>query len=172
MEYENTYKALANFGRELLEKKTLAGGLPLIATYAKNVIGAERCSIFIYDFEDKELWTTLADGVQKIVVPSKKGLVGKTLQERKPQLSNDPYSDADFLADVDIHTGFKTKNIITAPIFDSKRQILGVLELLNKEEDFDNEDVKFMIFFAHYVSGFLELAHVYLKEDKQAIKGD
>lgn len=169
MEYENTYQALANFGRELLEKKSLAQGLPLIAKYAKNVIGAERCSIFIYDLQDKELWTTLSDGVERIIVSSQKGLVGKTIREKKPLLSNDPYSDADFLADIDSNTGFKTKNIITAPIFDSKRQILGVLELLNKEEDFDNEDAKFMIFFAHYVSGYLELANVYLEEEKHSI---
>jgi len=169
VEYENTYQALANFGRELLEKKSLAQGLPLIATYAKNVIGAERCSIFIYDLQDKELWTTLSDGVERIIVSSQKGLVGKTIREKKPLLSNNPYSDPDFLADIDSKTGFKTKNIITAPIFDSKRQILGVLELLNKEEDFDNEDAKFMIFFAHYISGYLELANVYFEEEKHSI---
>ena len=164
MKYANTYHALAQFGRELLEKKTLVEGLPLIATYAKNVIKAERCSIFIYDAKAQDFWTTLADGVEKITIPSDKGLVGHTLKEKKPIISNDPYSHPAFLDTVDKETGFKTKNVVTAPIFSSKREILGVLQLLNKKDDFTNEDVKFMIFFAHYVSGFLELTNVYLKQ--------
>jgi len=166
MKYANTYHALANFGRELLEKKTLSEGLPLISVYAKNVIGAQRCSIFIYDTKNEELWTTLADGVEKIVVPFDKGLVGATLREKKPIMTNDPYTHPDFLSEVDKETGFVTKNVITAPIFSSKRHILGVLQLINKNGDFDEEDKKFMIFFAHYISGFLELTNVYLSEEE------
>ena len=167
MKYANTYHALANFGRELLEKKTLHEGLPLISVYAKNVIKAQRCSIFIYDGVNQDFWTTLADGVEKIIIPADKGLVGETFKQKKPILSNDPYSHPAFLSDVDKETGFETKNVITAPIFSSKRHILGVLQLLNKNGDFDDEDKKFMIFFAHYISGFLELTNIYLEEDKK-----
>jgi len=168
MKYADTYHTLANFGRELLEKKTLHEGLPLISRYAKDVIKADRCSIFIHDGENKEFWTTLADGVDRIVIPNDKGLVGFTLQEKKPIVANDAYSHPAFLKDVDKATGFHTKNIITSPIFSSKREIIGVLQLLNKEKDFDNEDVKFMIFFSHYISGFLELTNIYLQEQKNA----
>jgi len=168
---EQKYAKLAAFGRKLLNQTSLIDGLPLISEYAKEVIKADRCSIFIYDTEDNELWTTLSDGIEKIVVDSKKGIVGHTLAEKKPLIVNDPYSHEHFLSDVDKASGYVTKNIITAPIFNSKRQIIGILELLNKESDFDNEDMKFMIFFAHYVSGFLELSTLYLKEDKRKKKG-
>ena len=164
MKYANTYQSLAQFGRELLEKKSLEDGLPLISEYAKTVIKAERCSIFIHDRVEQEFWTTISDGVEKIVVPTDRGLVGLTLHDKKPIVANDPYSHPDFMSEVDKETGFVTKNIITAPIFTSKRDIIGVLELINKDGDFDKEDVRFMIFFAHYVSGFLELTNVYLKK--------
>ena len=163
MKYADTYHTLAKFGRELLEKKSLEEGLPLISRYAKDVIKAERCSIFMHDPEHQQFWTTLADGVDKIVIPNNKGLVGHTLKERKPIVANDAYSHPAFLKDVDKETGFHTMNIITSPIFSSKREIIGVLQLLNKESDFDNEDVKFMIFFSHYISGFLELTNTYLQ---------
>jgi signal transduction protein with GAF and PtsI domain len=165
MTYANTYHTLAQFGRELLEKKTLSQGLPLISLYAKNVMKAERCSIFIYDPKDKTFWTTLADNVERIVIPSDKGLVGETLHERKPIVTNDPYSHPNFLSEIDKETGFITKSVITAPIFSSKREILGVFQLLNKEDGFDQDDVKFMIFFSHYISGFLELTNDYLKKE-------
>jgi len=157
----NHYLKLTEFGKELLTKRSLEDGLPLIAKYVKDVIDAQRCSIFIYESEKDELWTTIADGIDKIVIPSDKGLVGYTIQVKKPVFTNDAYSHEAFLADIDEKTGYKTQNIVTAPIFDSNRDVIGVLELLNKEDGFNDEDVKFMVFFAHYVSGFLELLKSY-----------
>ncbi|MBU0720339.1 GAF domain-containing protein [bacterium] len=170
MKYADNYAKLADFGRELLSKTSLADGLPHIARYAKDVIGADRCSIFIYDVNKNELWTTLADGVEKIVVPSDRGIVGHTLKVKKPVIENDAYSNPHFLSDIDKETGYRTQNIVTAPVFNSKREIIGVLQLLNKEEGFDNDDVKFMIFFAHYISGFIELVNLYTIEDEKHTK--
>ncbi|UCN00187.1 GAF domain-containing protein [Sulfurimonas sp. SWIR-19] len=167
MKYKNKSLKLAEFARELLTKHSLEDGLPLIAKYVKDVIGAERCSIFIYDAAANEVWTTLADGVKKITLRADKGLVGYTLKAKKPVVANDAYAHPEFLPEIDSTTGYITKNIITAPIFSSKREIIGVMELLNKEEGFDEEDVRFMIFFAHYVSGFLELLHTYLDQEKR-----
>ena len=78
--YSETYRTLANFGTELLQKRSLEDGLPLISNYAKDVIKAERCSIFIVDHDANSLWTTLSDGVKKIIIPVDKGLVGLTLK--------------------------------------------------------------------------------------------
>jgi len=167
MKYKNKSLKLAEFARELLSKKSIESGLPLIAKYVKEIIGAQRCSIFIYDAKADKMWTTLADGVEKIILPADKGLVGYTRKVRKPVMANEAYSHPEFLPEIDATTGYITKNIITAPIFSSKREIIGVMELLNKEEGFDDEDVRFMIFFAHYVSGFLELLHTYIDQDKR-----
>ncbi len=167
MKYADTYIKLAGFGRELLNKNSIEEGLPLISEYVKDVIGAERCSIFIYSASDGELWTTISDGVDRISVPFNVGLVGRTIEVKKPIIENDVYSNPHFLKKIDEETGYETKNIITAPIFNSKRRIIGVLQLLNKDGGFDNEDSKFMIFFAHYVSGFLELTNLYLQQERK-----
>jgi GAF domain-containing protein len=112
----------------------------------------------------KELWTTISDGIDRITIPENKGLVGHTIKMKKPVIANDAYAHKEFLAEVDERSGYKTQSIVTAPIFNSNREVIGVMELLNKEGGFDNEDVKFMIFFAHYVSGFLELLNTYIRE--------
>ncbi len=155
--YNGNYSKLADFGRELLYKTSLIDGLPHIAKYAKEIIGADRCSIFINDLQRNELWTTLADGVDKIIIPQNKGIVGETIRELKPIIVNDVHDNPNFMADVDEETGYTTKNIVAAPIFNSAREVVGVLELLNKDGGFNDDDVRFMIFFAHYISGFLEL---------------
>ena len=161
---EKPYEKLANFGKELLDKTSLEEGLPLISDYAKEVIGAERCSIFIYDKENNMLWTTLADEVDKITISSYQGVAGYTIKEKKPLVVNNVKEYPLFLADIDEETGYVTKNIITAPVFDSQREIIGVLELLNKEGDFTAKDEGFMVFFSHYISGYIELATLYQAE--------
>ena len=158
---ELDYIKIATFGKELLNKKSLREGVPLISKYAKDVIGANRCSIFIYNRDENTLWTTLADNVEKIIIPADKGIVGETLEAKKPLLVNDVRSNPLFFSEIDEDTGYHTKNLITAPVFNSQRKIIGVLELLNKEAGFDEQDEKFMIFFAHYISGYIELASLY-----------
>jgi GAF domain-containing protein len=130
----------------------------MIAGYVKDVIGADRCSIYIYDKRHEKLWTTLADGIERVVIDAGRGIVGATLQARKPLIVNDPYNDDRFYKEIDRQTGYITSNLASVPIFNSNREIIGVLQLLNKEGDFDREDTRFMVFFAHYVSGYLELA--------------
>ncbi|MDH4944316.1 GAF domain-containing protein [Sulfurimonas sp. C5] len=166
MKYENKSQKLAEFAKELLNKKSLESGIPHIAKYVKEIVGADRCSIFIYNSIKNELWTTLADEVERITIPANKGIVGYTIKVKKPVVTNDAYSHPEFLTEIDEKTGYRTHNIVTAPIFNSQRNIIGVLELLNKPENFDDEDVRFMIFFAHYVSGFIELLNSYAKGEE------
>lgn len=168
---KTTYTALADFGRALLKRPTLAEGLPMISEYAKQVSGAARCSIFIYNPKIQMLWTTLADGIEKIMVHKDDGIVGHTLKEGKPILVNNPYEDERFLHAIDNKTGFVTENIASIPIFDSSRHIIGVFQLLNKPGGFSSEDAKFMIFFAHYISGYLELAMLFDDEATLLKKG-
>jgi GAF domain-containing protein len=107
------------------------------------------------------LWTTLADGVEKLMVHQDDGIVGHTFKEAKPILVNDPYDDPRFLHTIDQKTGFVTENIASIPVFNSSRNVIGVFQLLNKPGGFSREDVRFMIFFAHYISGYLELAMLF-----------
>jgi GAF domain-containing protein len=157
----SSYSALAEFGQSLLKRPTLSEGLPIISEYAKQASGAQRCSIFIYNPNIQMLWTTLADETEKIMVHADDGIVGHTLKEGKPILVNNPYDDPRFLHTIDNKTGFITENIASIPIFNSARRIIGVFQLLNKPGGFSNDDVKFMIFFAHYISSYLELAMLF-----------
>ena len=161
MDSRRSFLTLADFGRALLTKPMLHDGLPLISKYAKELCMAQRASIFLRNFTNQTLWTTLADGVETITLHERDGIAGLTLKEGKPLLINEPYKNEHFLSLVDNKSGFVTQNIASIPIFDSGRKIIGVFQLLNKEGGFTSEDSKFMIFFAHYISTYLELALSY-----------
>jgi len=161
MEKKEIFAKLATFGRKLLNKPALEEGMHLIADYAKEITQAQRSSIFLHDKAKKVLWTTLADSIDHIKIPDTKGIAGKTLRIKEEIVVNNPYADPDFLTTIDEQSGFVTKNIVSVPIFDSSKKVIGVLQVLNKEGGFDTNDVKFIKFFVHYISTYLELASIY-----------
>ena len=152
---------LIEFAKQILYKKSLPDGLPLISKYSKEIIGADRCSVFIYDEQKQELWTTIADGVEKIVVSKDEGVVGQTMAQREALIENDLEMNPNFLYTMDAKTGYETKNLITAPIFNDAKEVIGILELLNKEGGFTESDLKYMKFFAKSLRGFVELVKLY-----------
>ena len=150
---------IAKFGQDLMALDNMDNVLELIANEAKKLINAERCSLFIVDKEDDILWTKVSDGIGRIVISLDSGIVGDTYQKQEPQIVNSPYEDERFLSFIDKKSGFVTKNMITVPIFNSKREVVGIIQLLNKSRfDFDKADLETLTFFANFVSGTIELA--------------
>jgi GAF domain-containing protein len=155
---QTTYANLADFGKKLLNSTGLEEGLPLIATYSCDIIKAERCSIFVYDTQTNELWTTLADGIDRIVIDIDKGIVGRSIRTQQLIIENEVSTSRYFLGDIDENSGFRTKNLIVTPIFNQDKKVIGALELLNKEGGFGIEDERFMRFFANFISTFIDLS--------------
>jgi signal transduction protein with GAF and PtsI domain len=154
-----TYQRIAVFGKRLAQFDNIDDTLPAIAEEAKAIINAERCSIFIIDHTTNMLWTKLSDGIGRIAIDMTSGIVGVTATTEQPIIVNNPYEDERFLSKIDEKSGFVTRNILTVPIFNSKQNVVGVIQLLNKYSgDFDDKDEGVMGFFANYISGTLELA--------------
>jgi len=154
-----TYQRIAKFGKELTQFDHIDDTLPLIAEEAKAIITAERCSIFIVDHASNMLWTKLSDGIGRIAIGLDAGIVGLCASTEQPIIVNNPYEDDRFLSKIDEKSGFVTRNILAIPIFNSKQNVVGVIQLLNKYNgDFDENDEGIMGFFANYISGTLELA--------------
>lgn len=161
----DSYKKIAEFGKQLLQDSSLDNALLLIADQAKDLVNADRCSIFMYDKEADMLWTKLADGIGRIAISTSSGIAGDTFTKGEAQVVNHPYEDARFLTGIDKKSGYETKNMITVPIFDSQRTVIGLLQLLNKDEgEFIDDDLRVLTFFANYISGTLELSFVIKSE--------
>lgn len=153
------YQRIAQFGKKLAQLDTIDTTLPSIAEEAKAIINAERCSIFIVDHSTDMLWTKLSDGIGRIAIALDSGIVGLCASTEQAVIVNNPYEDSRFLSKIDEKSGFVTQNILAIPVFNSKQNVIGVIQLLNKYNgDFNESDEGIMGFFANYVSGTLELA--------------
>ena len=154
----NKFNQIADFGKELASLDKSENALVLIGKEAKRLVGADRCSLFIVDKEDNILWTKLSDGIGRIVIGTDSGIVGDTYLKKEAQIVNTPYEDKRFLPHIDKRSGYTTRNILTVPIFNSKHEVMGIIQLLNKSHsDFETQDLETITFLANYVSGSLEL---------------
>jgi len=162
---DNTFQGLINIGHSLLKNDQFEDGLSLISDHLIEFTGAERCSIFIYEEKSAELWTILATGIGKIHVPSDMGIVGYVFRTEDSVIENHVTENSHFLSDIDKQSGYKTLNIIACPIYNSTKKLIGVLEVLNKPDGFEEADLNFLNIYAGYVGSIIELAPFYLKEN-------
>ena len=101
---------------------------------AKQVLHAERGTVWLYDGAADELVLEVATGVDPIRVPAGKGLVGTCARSRELINVRDCYSDARFDPATDKRTGYRTRCMLTLPLVDHRGVLVGVMQVLNKRE--------------------------------------
>ncbi len=159
MDISKILNILLEFGKTILYEKDIDNLLQSISYLTRDLVNADRCSIFLYNTEKNTLYTKIAHGIDNIELPADKGVVGYTAQTGEPQIVVDVNSDIRFYAEVDKITGYKTKNLVTIPLLDSENKVFGVLEAVNKKEGFfDNFDAELLMLSASYISYILENA--------------
>jgi len=136
-------RATLELARKFAGEKQTQRLLEQIAEEAARLLNSDRASIFIWDRDQKQLIACPALGVPdgKLFIPDNKGIVGDVLHSRKPLIVDDAYRDPRFDQSVDKKSGYKTRNLLCVPLFDSQQNCLGVFELINKiGGDFTEED--------------------------------
>ena len=115
--------------------------LELIAREATRLLGADRASIFIWDREQGEVVACPALGVEgPLRLPDSVGIVGEVIQTGCRIRVDDAYSDARFNKDVDLKSGYRTRNLLCVPLIDPDGQRIGAFEVINKERGLFDED--------------------------------
>src|SRR2546430_2357393 len=112
-----------------------------VVAAAKQVLSADRGSVWLYDPVTDELVLEVATGIQPVRVPSGAGLVGACARERQIINVPDCYADPRFDPAVDRRSGYRTRCMLTLPLVDHRDTLVGVMQVLNKRDSvFDAED--------------------------------
>ena len=115
-----------------------------ITTYE---LGAERGSLFLNDAETGELYSRVAQGnfSREIRILNTTGVAGAIFSSGKGEIIHDAYQDGRFNRSIDEQTGFVTKSILCAPVKTEKNEVIGVVQVLNKNDgEFNQEDLKLL----------------------------
>jgi adenylate cyclase len=132
---------LLAFTNKLAALNTLDEQLKTLIEMTAEATEADRASVFLHDASAGELYTRVVQGdrIPEIRVQDTVGIVGHVFTSGTSVLIPDAYSDPRFNASVDEITGYKTVDIICAPIRTKRGEILGVAQVLNRKKGRFNE---------------------------------
>lgn len=156
---------LNEIGRVVTSALTLDEMLTLLRSKARDVIGAEACSIALIDPVTSELVFRQADDplAERVVgrrLRPGQGIAGQVAQTGRSTLIPDAPADPRFYDGVDEETGFSTREIICVPLIVQDKTI-GVLELSNKRQgSFAHDDVRLLESVAAQIAAAIENARL------------
>jgi len=135
--------------------------LIILADMGRDLISADRCTVWLLNRKTEELWSKVAHGMDRIIIPVTAGIAGCVAMTGDSLIINDPYSDDRFDKDVDKKTGYHTRNILGLPINDGEGKIIGVFQAINKipePEMFGEQDLEHLLLAASYTGKALDAA--------------
>ena len=151
--------------RQLSQPFDLQDLLSQIIDAGREILHADRGSVFLYDSKRKELYTVVAHGVKEIRFSIEKGIAGECARTRKVVNVPDCYADPRFNQEIDRKTGYRTRCLITVPLVGIDDELVGVMQLLNNESGrFDLQDESMAELIASQAASAIQ--RVKLQEDR------
>jgi len=157
----------------LKRHKELEAIFKMVMRTGPEMFNAERISLFLYDEVNKVFFTRAISGQSEIIeVPYDQGLVGYVWRTGETVNLPDAYKSPYFRDDSDKRTGFRTKQVLLAPVWNFKHDktpncrvclkgpsIQAMLMVLNKVDDkqFTKEDERMMRMLQDHVRIFMEI---------------
>ena len=153
--------ALVKIGQAVAAEKNIDVLIKTIAEETKAALNADRCTVYLYDKENNELYS------KELRIPADKGIAGHVVQTGETINIKDAYKDKRFNPEVDKKTGYRTKTILCMPIKNFNQEIIGVFQVLNKfDETFTIDDEDLLVAIASSAGISLENAQLFEKQNK------
>ncbi len=108
--------------------------LEKIMDTTKELLSADRCTLFLTDEATDELWSQVAQGVEteEIRFPNHLGIAGSVFTSGQTVNIPDAYADDRFNPSFDKKTGYRTRSILCMPVKNKSGKTIGVTQVLNK----------------------------------------
>ncbi len=138
---KNNKISLSSLKAEIRKTENFKENIATVAQYATTLTGAQRCSLFIFNQEKNKLQSIYNDGVKGLIsLNPSMGILGYCFHKKISILENNTQQNSMFFKKVDEKLNYHTETILAVPIIDDKNNRLGVIELLNKQDGFNEQD--------------------------------
>ncbi|MBE9127626.1 MULTISPECIES: adenylate/guanylate cyclase domain-containing protein [unclassified Coleofasciculus] len=114
--------------------------LKRVMNEAKELMNADRSTLWLIDHEANDLWTKIPqsdDSMMELRVPMGVGFAGKVAETG--EILNIPFDlyehpDSDNAQRTDPQTGYRTCSLLCMPVYNADNKLIGVTQLLNKKK--------------------------------------
>ena len=110
--------------------------LRLVMGHVTSLLAAERSTLYLVDRRRNEIWSKVlqGDGLREIRLPLGQGVAGDVVATGEPANIADAYQDPRFHPEFDRLSGFRTRTILCAPVWGKHSEVLGAVQVLNRED--------------------------------------
>jgi len=170
VEYQTSQERRESLAALLEVAEVLSGQLDIgklteiIMEKGRQLTHADRCSLFLVNHTRDRLITSFHRGLENSInIPIDKGIAGLTIAQGKVFNIPDAYNDPSFDPSIDLETGYRTRSILSVPIFNNRGIAIGVTEMVNKNnnEIFSEWDSQMIQIFNVFCGISLENARLY-----------
>ncbi|MGD8367591.1 MAG: response regulator [Desulfobacterales bacterium] len=165
--------SVMDMGNRVNSSLNLLEVLSMIMHNACRVTDSMASTLMLVDEKSGDLFFSVptgpkAESLVDLRLKKGQGIAGWVAQHQRPLIVDDVASDPRFYPGVDEMSGFSTKSILAVPL-KAKSKIIGVLEVLNKEDgsSFSEEDVLLLTIFSEQAAMAIENARLYEELKKQ-----
>ncbi|MGQ4647844.1 AAA-like domain-containing protein [Lyngbya aestuarii] len=130
-------KATQSLGKSSLD---LEETLKKVMNEAKQLMNADRSTVWLLDYERHQLWTKLPtyDGsLEEVRIPIGVGFVGQVARTKKPlRIPFDLYDhpNSETAKSTDQKFNYRTCSLLCMPVFNADNELVGVTQLVNKKK--------------------------------------
>ena len=165
----NQKSGYLNADWDMAESKSL---LKFYVNITPKLLDAERCSIFIHDHINEEVWLKCGTGLseRQILVSKADSIVGEVITTGKYKIVTDLVNKEGAHKRVDKEIGRVSRNVLCVPIktLDGK-EVAGVIQVLNKLDgaDFNDSDRELVEKMVHFLE--LTIENYYFNQEVTGI---
>lgn len=133
-----------------------------------RVLDVERCSIFIHDPKEKNVWLECGSYMEEkqITAPITGSLVGEVISTGKWKASSEMDSQVGHHDVVGMQTGFEMRNALCVPVHGVAEDVVtGAVQVMNKvrDADFTDADREILEKLAFHIQ--INIENIYLKQE-------
>ena len=150
-------REVLNICRRMSAETDLASLQALIIREAKELLQADRVSIFLFDRDRCELWSAISQEGKVMRFDARLGIAGAVAMSGETINVADAYEHPLFYKEVDIETGYRTRSLLAVPLHSLNGTVIGVGEATNKlGGDFTDEDGEVLTTLAAHLTDLIE----------------
>lgn len=165
-EQENRLSGMARIAANLGNSRDPKRAMRAMVNEISTLLHADRTTIYELRRDEGVLrGLAVQDATSlEVGIPVGEGIAGKVAARGKALNLKDAYRHPDFDPKYDKLTGYRTRSMLVVPMRNPKRQVIGVVQVLNKQEGyFTVEDEHLLTALATQAGITLEALHLQLR---------
>eukprot|EP01065_Artemidia_motanka_P008313 TRINITY_DN1415_c1_g1_i4.p1 TRINITY_DN1415_c1_g1~~TRINITY_DN1415_c1_g1_i4.p1 ORF type:complete len:901 (+),score=315.08 TRINITY_DN1415_c1_g1_i4:167-2869(+) len=158
----NQVDVLLDVARRLASELEVNSLIRTIMQVSRDLLSADRATLFLVDKEHDQLYSSVADGTGEIRIPRSAGIAGAVATTASPINIPSAYADSRFTSGrgptIDRDTGYKTNSILCMPMTDRQGEVIGVTQMINKTSGsaFGKDDTRLLSAFSSQAAVAIE----------------